>query len=329
MDKRKIEYELNKTLKEFSKNIIAFCQNYANAYVDDDPICSIQYLKKVLIISGGAIASLYLNEEVNDYDIYSRDENLIESVRDCVIKHINSSQHTNFRYSKKLNKFYRCLNLEKDIDNDEYENEEIEFYEVISVPEIIKRNMINRADIDDDEDDYNEDEIKGVIAGLLTKPFEPLYITVNAISFTQGYQLITRFFGEPEEILSNFDFIPVKNYFDFERGKLILNDNALNSLLTKTLYYDGTKFPICSIFRMKKYLLKGWKISTTEIFKMCYQISELDLKDIEILKEQLIGVSTTFFLKFLLKLNKIKYPSMNDIINIIDETYEDFKVETD
>ena len=71
------------------------------------------------------------------------------------------------------------------------------------------------------------------------------------------------------------------------------------SLLTKTLYYQGSLYPLTSIIRMKKFILRKWQINAGEILKIIFQISKLDLENIDVLEEQLIGVDVAYFAKLI------------------------------
>jgi hypothetical protein len=84
------------------------------------------------------------------------------------------------------------------------------------------------------------------------------------------------------------------NYFTFEEG-LVTNVAALESILTKSLRYQGSLYPLTSVIRMKKFIQRGWTVNAGEILKMLFQVSELDLKNIEVLEEQLIGVDVAYF----------------------------------
>jgi hypothetical protein len=42
-------------------------------------------------------------------------------------------------------------------------------------------------------------------------------------------------------------------------------------------------------------LKRGWNISAGEMLKVMFQISELDLKNPDVLEEQLIGVDVAYF----------------------------------
>lgn len=46
---------------------------------------------------------------------------------------------------------------------------------------------------------------------------------------------------------------------------------------------------------MRKFIQRGWKINAGQILKMCFQISKLDLTNINILRDQLTGVDVAYF----------------------------------
>ena len=70
---------------------------------------------------------------------------------------------------------------------------------------------------------------------------------------------------------------------------------ALECIINKELYYIGSKYPLCSIVRTRKYLERGYHINAGQYVKMCFQLNELDLKDVKVLEDQLTGVDTTYF----------------------------------
>ena len=48
-------------------------------------------------------------------------------------------------------------------------------------------------------------------------------------------------------------------------------------LLARQLVYQGSKYPICSMIRTRKFLQRGWHINAGQYLKMAFQVSELDL----------------------------------------------------
>jgi len=336
MNKRNIKIQLNNKLSFFSNEVLQqlnqfrecirsnFCIQYHEdiQYHKDKQFIrdiskenlNIDIFKEKLFISGGAIVSLYFDEEVNDYDIYAKDEKTVDIIREYALCKFNLFFNTEFKYSKRYNKFYHCKLNQFDIDIEQDRIEDVVFYECISSFDYL---CINNNCNKDDE------KFKGIVENYLNNSMNVVYLTINAITFSDGYQFITRFYGKPEDVMANFDFKHVKNYFDFETLTLVLNIDAIDSLLTKQLYYDGTKYPICSIMRMKKYIKKGWKISASDILKICYQISNLNLNNIDVLKDQIMGVSTSYFIKFIDNLSQINNITPEIIFNLLDSVYEE------
>ena len=126
------------------------------------------------------------------------------------------------------------------------------------------------------------------------EPYRPVFLSDNAITLSNKVQLVIRFYGDPAEIHRNYDFIHCCNYWTPDEG-VMLNPLALESILTKNLQYQGSAYPVCSVIRMRKFLKAGWHINAGQILKMLFQISALDLTDIEVLEEQLTGVDAAYF----------------------------------
>lgn len=127
------------------------------------------------------------------------------------------------------------------------------------------------------------------------KKYYPIIVTDNAITLTNKIQIIIRFYGDAEEIHKNFDYEHVKSYWLSNNGKLYLNHNALEYILCKELRYTGSLYPLASLFRLRKFLSKGWTISAGEILKIAFDLNNLDLRDRETLEDQLIGVDIYYF----------------------------------
>lgn len=129
--------------------------------------------------------------------------------------------------------------------------------------------------------------------------YKPVFVTSNAITLSHDIQLIMRFSGEAEELHKNFDFIHTKSFYDYHNAKLVIPKSVYESIMNKRLIFTNSKYPVCSLFRLKKFMKRGWNISAGEIFKISYGVSKLDLNNIEVLKEQLIGVDSLYFCRFI------------------------------
>jgi hypothetical protein len=248
-------------------------------------------VKKNIVVSGGSIASLLLNVPVNDYDVYIQDQDVL--VRLC--------------------KYYCNMYRLEVIDGRKaVEMEEKEFNpEQLANPEYTPSRLSLLRSLKSDQvkivtDGYKVKAMEKVEDGVAKKYF-PSFFSPNAISLTDDLQIVCRFSGTVENIHKSFDFIHATNYFTFKDG-VVLNQTALESLLTKQLYYQGSLYPITSIIRAKKFLLRGWKISAGEYLKMCFQVSELDLHNPVIMEEQLVGVDIAYFGQ-LIEILKAKYES--------------------
>jgi len=134
--------------------------------------------------------------------------------------------------------------------------------------------------------------------------YVPVFLSTNAITLSNKIQLVFRFTGEPEQIHANYDFVHCTNYWTTKEGELVLHAEALESLLSRELRYRGSRFPICSIIRLRKFIARGWSINAGQIFKMCYQVSKLDLDDLSVLEDQLTGVDVAYFKQVLDKLKE-------------------------
>lgn len=97
-------------------------------------------------------------------------------------------------------------------------------------------------------------------------------ITDNAINLSDKIQLITRFTGTPEKVTNNFDWQHIKSYYSVHDQKLYLKDDVYRLIVEKELVYTGSEYPLSSLLRLKKYLKKGWNVSTTTMVHIALDI---------------------------------------------------------
>ena len=238
-------------------------------------------IRESLIVSGGSIASMFLNEPVNDYDIYLKDMDVVKRVAEYYTKNMSIE-------------VLDGRNKSQYIDDYMGNRSEGHISEVCNQYAVALRNL-------------KEDQIKLLIkeGGYAPTYFEenppkyrPVYFSANAISLSDNVQIVLRFHGTPEQVHKTFDFMHATNYFTFEEG-LVTNADALESLLSKQLLYQGSKYPLTSVIRSKKFVKRGFSISAGEYLKMMFQISQLDLTNIDVLEEQLIGIDVAYFSKLI------------------------------
>lgn len=179
----------------------------------------------------------------------------------------------------------------------------------------------------------NRIEIKFMSGGYkkasYKKGYQPVFITSNAITLSDGIQLILRFVGEPKEIHENYDFVHCTNFFMPVNNQLELNKEALASILTKELKYVGSKYPLASIVRTRKFIQRGWYLNAGQYLKMIMQCQDLDLKNPHVLADQLTGLDMFYFLQLIQALEeKISVDSnfkieSSFIVKLIDKIFDE------
>ena len=106
--------------------------------------------------------------------------------------------------------------------------------------------------------------------------------------------MVVRFYGDVTEIHKNYDYVHCTCAWCSWDNELILPSRALEAIINKELFYMGSKYPLCSIFRARKYIGRGYHINAGQFLKMAMQLNDLDLKNVEVLKDQLMGVDSTY-----------------------------------
>lgn len=267
--KKKLEKKLNEWLSSLEDHLLA------------------DRVKQNLLVSGGSIASMFLNEKVNDYDIYLMDMDVLLDLSE----HYASKHGIDVLDGRKRDEYLQEEFPDVDINTNQRSNFKDEY---ISERYIKLKNLKpNQIKLDVPAEGKRVREIEKNETGEDIK-YQPMFFSPNAISLSDDIQIVCRFSGNAEKIHETFDFIHATNYFTFEEG-LVTNKEALESLLGKQLRYQGSLYPLTSIIRSKKFIKRGWNIGAGEYLKIMFQISELNLKDPEVLEEQLIGVDVAYF----------------------------------
>lgn len=260
-------------------------------------------VRKNILVSGGSITSMLLKEEINDYDVYIKDFDVL----------IDLAKYYTKDYSASVDSI-TVLDGRK---REEYLNH-------------CKTQGIYKIAIDNLKPDqvklFFEDRTGGKrVEGVLkdNPQYLPIYFSPNAIALSNKIQIVTRFHGNNEEIHKTFDYIHATNYFTFDDG-LVTNKEALESIICKQLKYQGSLYPLTSIIRMKKFIKRGWNINAGEILKIMFQISELNLHDLNTLEEQLIGVDVAWFSQLITILRDITPEKITSsyLNTIIDRVFD-------
>ena len=254
-----------------------------------------EMVNKNSIITGGSIVSMLFKEKVNDFDYYLTDFETAKAVTAYYVDEFNrlhgdkpndktAEPQMHIKDSRIKIRTQSGGIAEENTNENQYQFEEGEEY----VRETIADTLGEANALDEEK---IEDEKK--------EKYRPIFLTDNAITLSNKIQIVIRFYGDAEEIHSNYDFIHCTCCWTSKDGKLVLPPAALESMLTKQLYYSGSKYPVCSFIRCRKFLKKGWHINAGQMLKICLQISKLDLMNLEVLEDQLTGVDTAYFVQVL------------------------------
>lgn len=278
-----------------SRKITAWAQT-----IDDDQLAMLA--DKHAIVTGGCITSMLLGEKVNDFDIYFSDVETAYALADYYLSKMKVKAAAGVEAGarvvresvengdpERIKIFIKSAGVASEKSDDE-DTPEYKYFEADETGRSGERYLETIADVLDTEDDKQPEE-KGVDNGDL---YHPVFASTNAITLSHKIQLIFRFWGDPAEIHKNYDFVHCTNYWTRDTG-LVLNKDALQACLSKELVYIGSKYPVCSIFRTRKFIQREWRITAGQLLKMAWQISELDLSNIEVLEEQLTGVDVAYF----------------------------------
>lgn len=260
MNSKNIKKHLNAKLKDWLSTI------------DDESIkCTIL---RNAIITGGALVSLLTGEPVNDYDVYLKTKEACIAVAEYYVNRWNKTHSDNTAELKvddtgKISVFIPSKGV---VSEDGY-------------------NVENESpDIGDTDMSSDKESIKE------SKPrYRPVYMTSNAITLSNKVQIVIRFYGDVNEIHKNYDFAHCTCAWSAWSNELFLPEKALECIINKELFYVGSKYPLCSIIRTRKYLERGYHIDAGQYLKMAIQLNQLDLNNIDVLKDQLVGVDSAYF----------------------------------
>ena len=358
--------------KNINRIIRQKLDNYFESIADKELVMD---MKKDILVTGGSIASMLLNEEVKDYDIYfkTRETTLKVSEYYCRLARENKIADMEV-LSKELDFVQNILKLNIDwitdkvkgmigeqnskesLDEDEeeltidtplsafigllpdkstceYKNHGLSLRLLHNIYNTFSHDInrvkiysfgsfgtVGKVDADKIDSQEVDDEEEG--------KYEIKFISANAITLSDKVQLVTRFYGTPQEIHKNFDFVHATGVYDYWENELTTTTEQLESLLAKSLIYKGSLYPLASIFRARKFIQRGWSIDAGQYLKMAFQLNAMDLLDPYTLEEQLTGVDLLYFyqiisdLKYKQLTNDDFKPSTEYFIEIVERIFE-------
>lgn len=140
----------------------------------------------------------------------------------------------------------------------------------------------------------------GCNAKIMNK-YRPVFLSSNAITLSDGVQIVIRFYGQPNEIIKNFDFVHTTCWWASgmdergRRGKVTYNLPALRSMQSYKLKYIGSRYPLCSLVRTRKFADRGWKVAASVFIKAMWQCTRLDWNNYVTWEDQLTGMDAAYF----------------------------------
>lgn len=276
----------------------------------DDPVVR-SAMKVGSVYTGGAIASMLRNESVNDYDVYFVDKKTCRLVANYYVRKFMEINEENLKTRPGSGKRIVPRIVDEDnrikiiipsagIASESGEGERAyQFFESQSDEEA-ERYVDDIAEMFEEADEIPKEDLEK--NGDIRLRHRPVFLSSNAITLSDKIQLIIRFYGSPEEIHKNYDYVHCMNSWTSKDNKLILRPEALESILSKHLQYKGSLYPLSSIIRTRKLIRRGWRLNAGQYLKMCFQLSQLDLTDIDVLEDQLIGVDNAYFVQLISRL---------------------------
>lgn len=295
-----------------SKTIKSILRNKIAAWIDtieDEDLRD--RCRREAIVTGGSIASMLLGEDVNDFDVYFRTKETVRKVADYYVAQFQAQRKAQGGVPVSI--FVEEL---KDSQGKDRVRVVVKSAGVAGEGQAKDYQYFEGSNNDHDAGDYVSEafdplsDVKDLVEDAkealegADKKYTAAFLSTNAISLRGKIQLILRFYGEPDEIHESYDFIHCMNYWESGTGKLTLRPEALEALLSRTLVYAGSQYPLCSVIRTRKFIKRGWRINAGQYLKMAMQISNLDMTDHVTMEEQLTGVDVAYFAEVIAKIKE-------------------------
>lgn len=283
--------------------------------IDDDSVRAAA--KRDTIVTGGAIASLLLGNAPNDFDIYFKTQATAEAVARYYVEkfkakypsydiNVLTDEFTNINGETENRVFIKVSSagVAGQTEDDVQERDE-----VAELADLLKSSHVDDPEVQE--------------AGSAEAPrYRPTFVSQNAITLSNKVQLIIRFFGSPDEIHKNYDFVHCQNWYTYSNDHLELKQAALEAILSKSLVYTGSLYPICSILRLRKFLKREWKVNAGQILKMAMQCKKIDFSDPKVLADQLNGCDSHYFSMLIRAMHETdKDADGNDVPRELSEEY--------
>lgn len=197
--------------------------------IADDNVRSL--VEKNTIITGGCIASMLMQEPINDFDVYFSDKETVLAVVNYYVKIFKEQIDHKHQDGNQINIFV------EDVDG--------------RIKTHIKSAGIAGAKGENDYqyfesrppeegEDYIEsvvNQVSEVDTTIITtenkERYYPVFISANAITLSDKIQIVNRFYGDPDNIHQHYDYIHCTNYWISSTRKCTFKLEALQALMAR------------------------------------------------------------------------------------------------
>lgn len=289
-------------------------------HIDDDKVKAL--VKEDAIISGGSLASMLMGEKVNDFDVYFRTKQTALAVAQYYVKKFKENPPSRFANDSRMVNIAAqdCGNRIKIVVKSqgiagENGTDEYQYFEQVD-PESGESDRFVEQVTQDATDTVEADKEE-------SKPkYRPRFLTSNAITLSHRIQVVIRFWGSPQDIHMNYDFVHCMCAWE-PNGTLTIPQDAVESMLARHLKYRGSLYPLCSFIRTRKFLSRGWTIDAGQYVKMAWDLHTLDLSNISVLEDQMVGVDAAYFYEVLRLLRERESDKVDGayLMQVIDRVF--------
>jgi hypothetical protein len=315
-----------------TKTIEHLCRRAMEGWVASLPAELQEPAQDDLILTGGSIASLFLGEPVNDWDVYFRTRATAKLVAEHYVGQFVASPPPTLEGNPLLKQVQVVERGERvavmvqsaGILTEHSGQGSYHYFEALTdaSPEQAEQYLQVILGGVDGRSSYAKD-----------KDYWPVAITGNAITLARqnrqaaSVQLILRFTGDPAQIHKNFDWRHATNYWTFRDG-LRTNSEALECLLSRELRYVGSQYPLAALLRSFKFVGRGFtRPHAGHLLVLSLQLARLDWDDPRVWEEQLMGVDFAYFREIIERIRALlkEGKGMQEIIatylaQIVEET---------
>ncbi len=304
------------------------CRKFDHWIASIDDAATRKLVSENGVITGGSIVSMLQGERVNDFDVYFRTKEAVKAVAEYYLDKFKTNPPARFRNNSdakvpldlRWDENRGCWKLHIKSAGVASENGGTYAYFEQDSDTTDQNGFLDVATVPTQENEQTVVEEKPKDEAKDLPLYRPVFLSGNSITLAGRIQIVIRFFGEPDQIHENYDFVHCTNYWTSWDRKLVLNPKALECILTKELRYIGSRYPVCSLVRVRKFVQRGWTITAGQLLKIIFNLRQFDLTKFDVLEDQLTGVDAAYFSQLLSSLEAKKEESIdgNYVAELID-----------